>query len=83
MNISIVILLLIVVCSLVDGIRWLKFKSTLFRRSQKTTPNSRCSSDSSYVPLQTSSVSKTTQQKILMLRGGMQVFVKTLTGEVV
>lgn len=83
MNISIVILLLIAVCSSVDSIRWFKFK---FGRS-KTTPNSRCTSDSSSYapvpPLQTSSVSKTTQEKILMLRGGMQVFVKTLTGEVV
>lgn len=81
MNISIVILLLIAVCSSVDSIRWFKFK---FGRS-KTTPNSRCTSDSSSYapvpPLQTSSVSKTTQEKILMLRGGMQVFVKTLTGE--
>lgn len=86
MNISIFILLLTAVCLSVDSIRWLKFKSTmLFGRSQKTTtPNSRCSSDSSYaVPIQPSSVSKTTQEKILMLRGGMQVFVKTLTGEVV
>jgi len=73
MNISVVVLLLLIMmCSSVDGIRWFKLKS-LFRRSQSASK----SSSSCASPV---SVSKTSQDKILMLRGGMQVFVKTLTG---
>lgn len=58
----------------VESAKWIKFKS-LFKKTKSSTTTS--TSKNQKVP------SKELQNKLLMLRGGMQVFVKTLTGKTI